>query len=583
MTVTNKEVAAVLTRIGHLLEIRGENPFKVRAYYGAARVVEQLGEDIGNVAAEGALGELPGFGAALTEKVTELLTTGHLSYMDEVMEGLPPGILTLMAIPEVGPKKVKLFYDALGIGTITQLETAANAGKLAALAGMGEKSQARIIEGIRRYRSHQGRWLLPQALALGERVLGAVEKFKGVQRASLAGSLRRRRETTRGVDILVCACPADAAALVKAFTGLEGVDRVIASGDEKGSAIFAPGIQVDIRVVEDSSYGAALHYFTGSAEHNVRMGREAEGRGWELNEHGLFAGEKMLPSKDEAEFFGHFGMDWIPPELRENTGEVEAAAAHRLPQLVETAEVCGLVHMHTSWTDGKLSIEEIAKETKKRGFSYFVLADHSKAVGVANGLTEERVRRQWDEVERVNSAIEDVRIFRSIEVDIKGDGSLDFADELLCGFDCCIASIHSGFAASAEGMTARIIRGISNPYVDILAHPSGRLLLEREPYAVDMAAVLAACAANEVAVEINAHPLRLDLDWRYVRTAREMGVKFVVSLDAHDPGDFDHLGYGVSVARKGWLEKADVLNCLSAAAFARGLCERRKRRLATRR
>jgi len=577
MALSNKEVAAVLTKVGRLLEIRGENPFKARAYYEAARVVEQLGTDIAKIVAEGRLGELPGFGSGLTEKVTELVTTGRMSYLDEIMEGLPPGILTLLSVPHVGPRKIKLFYDKLGIGSITQLEAAAKAGKLAALPGMGEKSQAKILDGIRRLRSHQGRWLLSQALPLAERILGAVGKFKGVRRASLGGSIRRRRETVGDIDILVSA--AGGAGVVKAFTELEGVQRVLAAGDTKGSAVFAPGIQVDVRVVEEASYAAAQHYFTGSKEHNVRMRQEARDRGWKLNEYGLFDGDQRLPAKDEEALFAHFGMDWVPPELRENTGEVEAASEHRLPDLVDTADIRGLVHIHTNWTDGKLSIEEVAKETKKRGFTYLVLADHSKAVSVANGLTEERVRSQWNEVAKVNGATKALRIFRSIEVDIKGDGSLDFPDELLAGFDCCIAAVHSGFGAEREKMTARIIRGISNPYVDVLAHPSGRLLLEREPYAVDMEAVLAACLENEVAVEINAHPLRLDLDWRYVRTAREMGVKFVISLDAHDPEDFDHLDYGVSVARKGWLEKADVLNCLSAAAFAKRLAERRKRRL----
>ncbi len=571
--MTNKDVAETLTRVGQLLEIRGENPFKARAYYAAARVVEQLGEDISKVVADGELGELPGFGEALTEKVTELVTTGHMSYMDEVMEGLPPGILSLLDIGGVGPKKIKLFYDELGIGTITQLEQAAKDGRLAELPGMGEKSQAAILESIRQYHSHQGRWLLSQALALGEKVLAAVEGVDGSIRASLAGSLRRRRETVGDIDILVST--RSGPKVVEAFTSLDGVERVLASGDTKGSAVFAPGIQVDLRVVEEASYAAAQHYFTGSVEHNVRMRREAIQRGWKLNEYGLFDGDRRLDAESEEELYKHFGMDLIPPELRENTGEVEAASAHRLPSLIEAEKIKGLVHIHTDWTDGKLALEQVAHEVKERGYTYFVLADHSRAVTVANGLDQERVRRQWKEAERVEKKLSGLRIFRSIEVDIKGDGTIDFPDELLAGFDCCIAAVHSGFASSKEKMTSRIIAGIENPYIDILAHPSGRLLLEREPYAVDMAAVLKACAENAVAVEINSHPLRLDLDWRYVRMAKEMGVEFVVSLDAHDEEDFGALDYGIWTARKGWLEKEDVLNCLSARDFAGWLAKRR--------
>ncbi len=572
--MTNKEVANILERVGQVLEIRGENPFKARAYYSAARTIENLGEDINRVVSEGTLSEVPGFGEALTKKVTELVVTGHMSYLDEIMDPLPDGILTLLKIPDVGPKKVRLFYESLGIGSIDELEKAASDGRLAELAGMGEKSQAAILDGIRAYRKHQGRRLLSDALGPAEHVLREIKKIAGVKRASLAGSIRRRLETIGDIDIL--AASDDAPGVVNAFTRLDGVERVLAAGDTKGSAIFAPGIQIDLRVVEDRSYAAARHYFTGSKEHNIHMRRLATERGWKLNEYGLFDGDTMLPAKDEEALFAHFVMETIPPELRENTGEIEAALKGKLPDLIEAKNVRGLVHIHSSWSDGKMSLQELGRQIKRRGFTYFVLSDHSKAVTIANGLTESRVRQQWEEVARVQEHLSHLRIFRSIEVDIMRDGSLDYDDSLLSQFDCAIAAVHSGFAMSSREMTARIIKAVSNPYVDILAHPTGRLLLQREPYAVDIEAVLRACADHNVAVEINAHPLRLDLDWRYVRAAKDLGVKFVISLDAHDPEDLDYLAFGVGVARKGWLEKGDVLNCLTSTQFAKWLSGRRR-------
>ncbi|MCD6404247.1 MAG: DNA polymerase/3'-5' exonuclease PolX [Planctomycetes bacterium] len=572
--MTNKEVADILERVGQVLEIRGENPFKARAYYSAARTIENLGEDINRTVSEGALSDIPGFGEALTKKVTELVTTGRMGYLDEIMEPLPEGILTLLKIPDVGPKKVRVFYDSLGIGSIDELEEAASDGRLAKLAGMGEKSQAGILDGIRLYRRYQGRRLLSDALGPAEHVLREIKKIAGVKRASLAGSIRRRLETIGDIDIL--AASDDAPGVVRAFTELDGVERVPAAGDTKGTVIFAPGIQIDLRVVEDRSYAAARHYFTGSKEHNIHMRRLAVEHGWKLNEYGLFDGDTMLPARDEEALFAHFVMEAIPPELRENTGEIEAALRGKLPDLVETKNVRGLVHIHSSWSDGKMSLQELGRQIKRRGFTYFVLSDHSKAVTIANGLTESRVRRQWEEVARVQEHLSRFRIFRSIEVDIMRDGSLDYDDSLLSQFDCSIAAVHSGFAMSSQEMTARIIKAVSNPYVDILAHPTGRLLLQREPYAVDIEAVLQACADNDVAVEISAHPLRLDLDWRYVKAAKDIGAKFVVSLDAHDPEDLDYLAFGVGVARKGWLEKADVLNCLTAQQFAKRLSDRRR-------
>lgn len=574
--MTNREVAAVLERIGQILEIRGENPFKARAYYGAARTIDSLGEEISKVVADGELGELPGFGEALTAKVTQLVTTGHMDYLDEITRDLPDGILELLEVPDVGPKKVKLFYEKLGVKSVDELETAARAGRIAELEGMGEKSQAKILAGIEQRKKHKGRWLLSVALPLARRIFATVEAVKGVRRATLGGSIRRMRETIGDIDILVSARDADS--VIAAFTKLDGIERVLAAGGTKASAVFKPGIQVDVRVVEEESYAAAQHYFTGSKEHNVRMRQMAKDHGWKLNEYGLFEGDKMLPSRDEKALYAHFGMDYIPPEMREEMGEVEAALEHRLPKLVELRDVKGVFHMHTTATDGKMTIDELATALKAHGLSYFAVADHSKAVAIVNGLDERRVREQWEEIDRASRRHRGMAILKSIEVDIMKDGTLDYGDELLSGFDCVTASIHSVFTMTADKMTARIVKALSNPYVDIFAHPTGRLLLEREPYAMDVETVLAACAKYDVALEISAHPLRLDLDWRYVKRGKELGCRFAVSLDAHDREDVDYTEFGVAVARKGWLEKSDIINCMTVAELRKWLAARRKKR-----
>lgn len=576
MAMTNREVSRICERIGHILEIRGESFFKARAYYQAARVIESMGEDINKTVAEGRLGELPGFGEALTTKISQLVRTGRMDYLDEISEGLPEGLLTLLNIPDVGPKKVKLFYDKLGVTDIDSLEKAAREGRIASLPGMGAISEAKILSRIEQYRSHRARRLLSEALPLAEALLAQVSALKEVKRASLAGSVRRRVETIGDIDVLVTADNGPAA--VDAFTKLPGVIEVLAAGPTKGSVRFDPGIQSDVRVVEDESFAAALHYFTGSKEHNVHMRQLAKDRGWKLNEYGLFDDDRMLPSKDEAALFKHFGMDWVPPELRENMGEIEAALEHRLPDLVEERDVKGLMHIHSSYSDGRMTVERLAQTIRARGFSYFTLSDHSQSLRVANGLDEERQRQQWRDVDAAREKYPRFAIFRSTEVDIEKDGSLDYEDRLLKEFDCCIAAVHSGFTMSSDDMTARIVKAVSNPYVDILAHPTGRLLLERDPYALDIEKVLKACAEHGVAVEIDGHPSRLDLDWRFAKMGKDLGVKFVVSLDAHREDDFDNLPYGISAARKGWLSKSDILNCLPASGFKKWLSSRRPKK-----
>ncbi len=575
MPMTNKEVAAFLERVGEILEIRGENVFKARAYYSAARTIESLGEDVSKIVADGELDELPGFGEALTEKVSELVRTGQMKYYDEITADLPEGIFELLDVGDVGPKKVKLFYDKLGIGSVAELEAAARSGALAELPGMGDKSQAKILAGIEQGKEHRGRWLLSQAVPLGERIVAVVEKLEGVKRVSLGGSIRRRRETVGDIDVLVSS--KRGAHVIAEFTKLDGVERVLASGDTKGSAVFSPGIQADLRVVEDKSFATALHYFTGSKEHNVRMRQLAKDRGWKLNEYGLFDGDKMLASKDEKALFAHFGMDFIEPELREDTGEIEAALKGALPDLVESRDIRGALHVHSDWSDGRVTIEELAREAVSHGFSYMTISDHSQ---FSHGLDEKRLGEQWKEIDRVRRIAGGIDILRSCEIDIMKDGSLDIDDETLQGLECGIASVHGSTELGAAEQTRRIIAAVSNRYVDILGHPSQRLLPDQGGMAFDVEAVLSACAARGVAVEISADPMRLDLDWRYIKTAKALGCKFAIGLDAHEKEHFGWLTYGVSMARKGWLEKGDILNTLTARQFRERLGRRRKRRKA---
>jgi DNA polymerase (family X) len=574
--MTNAEVAEFLSRVGQILEIRGESFFKARAYYNAARLIGSLGEDINRIVEDGKLGDLPGFGEALTLKVGQLVRTGHMNYFDEISDGIPPGLLTLLDVPEVGPKKAKLFFDKLKISSVDELEAAARAGKLSKLAGMGKKSEEKILTHIEQYHKHKARRLLSEALPVAERILELVHGIRGVKRASLAGSIRRHLETIGDIDVLASA--ASGGEVIDAFTKLPGVTEIVSSGGTKGSVVFAPGIQCDLRVVEDKSYAAAQHYFTGSKDHNVHMRQLAKDRGWKLNEYGLFEGEKMIASQDEEDLFKHFGMDWIEPEMRENTGEIEASLKHKLPRLITEKDIKGLVHVHSSFSDGSLTIDQVADEVEKRGFKYTTLSDHSKAVYVAHGLDDERQKEQWKELEKVQKKRTGVTIFRSTEVDIKKDGSLDFSDAMMELFECTFAAVHSSFTMSTDAMTERVIKAVSHPFVDILAHPTGRLLLERDPYALDVEKVIKACVAHDVAIEINGHPARLDLDWRYVRIGKDLGAKFVISLDAHSAIDLDYLPYGVSTARKGWLEAGDVLNCLSVKDFGKWLSKRRAKK-----
>jgi DNA polymerase (family 10) len=567
------QVAAILEEIGTLLELQGESPFRCNAYHNGARAIEQLGEDLATVVSEGRLGEIPGIGTTLREKITTLVTTGKLPYHDELRKKTPPGLLDLLRIQNLGPKRVKILYDLLGIDTLDKLAEACESGRVAKLKGMGEKTQQKILEGIQSLRQMGSRVRIDQALALANQVIDGLRTAPGIIRMELCGSLRRRRETIRDIDILVSS---DAPGpIMERFVSLPGVSQIIAHGPTK-SSILVQGdgrlfMNADLRIVSDEQFPFALHYFTGSKEHNIAVRQRAQHYGLKLNEYELAGPHKRIPCRDEADIFRALDLEYIPPELRENTGEIDAAAEGELPDLVALDDIQGVFHNHTTYSDGHNSVEEMALAAQALGLKYLGLADHSQSLTVANGLSPERVRQQQAEIDRVNKRLTGFKIFKGSECDILADGKLDYNDETLATFDYVVASVHSHFKQSREEMTARIIKAIRNPHVTMLGHATGRLLMRREGYQVDLEAVLQAAAESGTMIEINAHPERLDLDWIHCKRAKALGVKIVINPDAHSSGELALYRYGVDVARRGWLEKRDLFNTKSLAEVTKAL------------
>jgi DNA polymerase (family 10) len=570
-----KQIAEIFEEIGTLLELRGENPFRVRAYYNAARIIDTLQTDLHQLVDENRLTEIKGIGADLAAKITELLTTGHLKFHDELKASLPPGLLDMLRIPGFGPKKTKAVYDKLKVDSIEKLEAACKSGRVAELAGFGEKSQQKILEGISLVRQFSSRHHYHKALAAAQPVLEALRAHDGVIRASIAGSLRRRRETIGDVDFLVSAKPADAASIIEMFATLPGIINVSAKGETKASVVLKGGVQADLRVVTDDQFAFALNYFTGSKEHNIAMrGRALRLKNLSLNEYGFSpAAEKEKSAKElgssiqcrtEEEIYAALDLEYVAPELREDMGEIEAAETGRLPKLIELENLRGTFHNHSTWSDGIESIETMARAAMDLGLEYFGIADHSKGQHQANGLDEKRLRAQAEEVKELNKKFskEGFRIFFGTEVDILPDGSLDFDDETLELCDYVVASVHTSFNQPADVMTKRICKALAHPMVTMLGHPTGRLLLEREAYAVNMPDVIEAAAKHNKIIEINSHPYRLDMDWRLWKHAKELGVKCAINPDAHCIPDLQYLAIGIGIARKGWLEKKDVINCL---------------------
>ena len=565
------QVAAVFVNIATLLELKDENPFKTRAYTNAARALEGLSEPLEKIIADDRLGEVKGIGESMQKKIHELVNTGKLAYYEELKAATPPGLVLMLEIPGLGPKKIKAMHDELKIETIEQLEEACKDGRVAKLKGFGEKTQRNILDGIERRRSYASRHLISDALELSEPLLEALRSHPDVLRCSPAGSLRRHREVIGDIDIL--ASSKNPANVLDFFVKQPGILNVIAKGETKASILLQGGIQSDLRVVSDAEFPFALMYFTGGKEHNIVMRQRAIERGLRLNEYGLFHSKtetrdpKLLEAcKTEEEIFGKLGLAYIPPEMREDMGEFKLAEKGEVPRLIEWTDLKGSLHNHSTWSDGHQRTQDIAKAMRELGLAYWGITDHSKASFQANGLDVNRLRQEMKEVKEINEQLAkegtDFRLLIGTEVDILKDGKLDFPDDVLAELDVVIASIHQSFSQSEEETTNRLIGAARNPYVHILGHLTGRLLLEREPYKLNQHAVIDACAETGTWIELNASPYRFDMDWRFWPYAKSKGVKCVINCDAHR---FEHAGFlrlGAGIARKGWLAKDDVLNTL---------------------
>lgn len=578
------QVAAVLAEIGVLLELKGENPFKCRAYANAARRIEGLTEPLEKLVAEKRLGELKGIGEALQEKITTLVTTGRLPYYEELKASIPAGWVELLQIPGLGPKRIQLLRERLGVASVDELEAACRAGRVAGLAGFGEKTQAKILEGIAHHRQYAQRHLLSDALEVAEPIVEALRAHPAVIRCSLAGSLRRWRETIGDVDFVVSSRQPEA--VIEYFATLPEVERVLARGGTKASVVLRGGLQADLRVVNDAEYPFALAYFTGSKAHNIVMRQRAIARALRLNEYGLFRSTEetrdpalRVPCTDEAEIFARLGLAYIPPELREDLGEFAAAEAGALPRLIEWTDLKGALHGHSDWSDGRNRLEDIAQHADELGLQYWAITDHSRASFQANGLDPARLRQQIRAVAAVNRRLADAgrdfRLLTGTEVDILRAG-LDLPDDLLAELDVVVASLHVPASSEAEN-TKRLIRAAENPHVHILGHLTGRLLLRREPAPVNVQAVIDACAATGTWIELNCNPYRFDLDWRLWPYARSRGVPCVINPDAHRLEHFSFLRLGAGVARKGWLTPAEVINTLPLTGLRQALAAKRTR------
>ncbi|HEV3440347.1 MAG TPA: DNA polymerase/3'-5' exonuclease PolX [Gemmata sp.] len=566
--MTKDEVAASLDEIGTLLELKGENAFRCNAYHNAARTIQQLEGDLKQLVIEQKLGEVRGIGATLQEKISTLVTTGQLPFLEDLRASIPAGMVEMLRIPGLGPKKIIALHDSLGLDTIEKLKAACERGEVAKLKGFGAKTQQKILEGIAFLGQVGNRVRIDLALPLGLTLLDQIRKLPGVIRSELCGSLRRRRETAKDIDILVSS--ADPQPIMDAFVKLPEVIQVIGHGSTKSSIVAAMHLtgekvilNADLRVVNDEHYPFALLYFTGSKDHNIRLRQRAIDRGLSLNEYALANEKKSIPAKEEADIFAALGLAYIPPEMREDTGEIDVAAAKKVPILVTDSDIRGVFHNHTTYSDGTASLEDMALAAKQLGWEYFGVADHSQSLTIARGLPPGTVRKQWAEIDRVNRQLEGVTILKGTEVDILEDGSLDYDDELLAGFDYVVGSVHTLFGMPEEQMTARVCKALEHPALTMLGHSTGRLLLRRDGYKINLEKVLQAAAKNGKMIEINAQPLRLDLDWVHVKRAKALGIPIVINPDAHSPGELSLTSYGVQVARRGWLTKQDVFNTRS--------------------
>jgi DNA polymerase (family 10) len=559
--LTNRQIASIFATVADMLEIKGESIHRVLAYRRAAETIRELPRDINAIYEEGTLTDLPHIGETLADKIEEMLTTGELGFFNRLAEEIPPGVVDMLRVPGLGPKRAARFWKELGLTSIDELREAAEAGRLRTLSGMGAKSEEKILEGIESLARRTDRVGIGEAYPTAQRLLGYLLKIEGALKGEAAGSLRRGRATIGDIDLLIASESPEP--IMEAFVDLDEVARVLVHGPTKSSVELYNGQQVDLRVLPPERYGTLLSYFTGSMAHNVRLRELALKQGLSLNEHGfvpLEGGDPILCATEE-EVYATLGLPWIPPELREDRGEIEAAQAGALPDLITLDDMRGDLQMHTTWSDGKQSVLEMGKAALARGYEYILITDHSHGLGIVQGLAPEDIPRQRAEIDAANAELGGaITILHGVEVEIKADGTLDYDDETLAQFDIVQASLHTSLRQPREQVTERMLNAIRNPYVSIIGHPRGQLIGRREPADLDMDAVFAAAAEHDVALEINANPQRLDLDDMHARRAVELGVKLTISTDAHHPDELAVMAYGVMTARRGWVSADHVVN-----------------------
>jgi DNA polymerase (family 10) len=570
--MTNATIADIFDKIADMLEFKGEIPFKVNAYRKASRVIRDLPDDIKNVWEQGRLIELPGIGEALVKKIDEFIRTGKISKYEELAQSIPADLMQLLRIQNLGPKTLALAHEKLQVNNLTDLQHVIANGSLAKLPGMGPKKVENIQKGIQFYLSAQARIPLGIALPLIEEIIKMLEAETVRSKISPAGSLRRMKETVGDLDLLIGS--SNAAPIIDKFVHLPQVDRVIAAGETKASINLMQGYQVDLRVVGLDSFGAALQYFTGSQAHNIKIRGLAKKQGLKINEYGIFRDEVKLAGTDEEEIYHTLGMDWIPPEMREDRGEIELALQKQLPRLVSRHDIQGDLHIHSNYSDGHASIESMVQQARQLGYSYLAICDHSQAARYAHGLVPERLALQWQEIDQLNRSNPEFKILKGIEVDILPDGTLDFPDEILSQCDLVIAAIHSSFT---KDPTARIIQAMQNPFVDIIAHPTGRIISQREGYVVDLDLIFQQALKSQTALEINCHPERLDLSDLAAKKASEMGIMLALNTDAHSPDGLLMIKYGLGSARRSWLTAAQLLNTMDSDRLQQWLRQRKSK------
>ncbi|MFP3983376.1 MAG: DNA polymerase/3'-5' exonuclease PolX [Desulfurivibrionaceae bacterium] len=564
MSIHNTDIARIFKEVADLLEIKGENQFRVRAYRNAARTMESLShEAIELIKDKQDLTSIPGIGKDLAEKIRTIVESGSLPLHDRLHEELPRELIKLLAVESLGPKKVSALYNKLGIDSLEALSKAAESGKIRQLSGFGVKSEQKILDDLKRPKEGAGRIKLADAEEFAEPLRDYLSDIKEVNKATVAGSYRRHKETVGDLDILVT-CQ-DGPSVMDKFTVHEDVARILSRGETRSSVILRSGLQVDLRVVPEKSYGAALHYFTGSKAHNIAIRKIAIDQGLKVNEYGIFKGNSQVAGATEEEFYQKIGISYIEPELREGRGEIEAAAENNLPQLIRLTDIKGDLHSHSKATDGRNTLKEMAEAARELGYEYLAITDHSQRVTVAGGLDEKRLRQEMEEIDRLNENIQGITLLKGIEVDILKDGSLDLADSVLRELDIVVGSVHSYFNLPSEKQTERLIRAMDNRNFNILGHPTGRMIGTRNPYDVDLEKVMREAAKRGVHLELNAQPDRLDLSDIHVKTAGELGVLIAISTDAHLSQNLHYMRFGVYQARRGWLEADNVLNSRSLA------------------